>query len=173
MGGCVECLPRRRRDGEKGIPETETWLAEYGQRTRPVRFKVLYWLAVVAVIPATVGMLWSLPVPEEFGRISPVLNWGSAFLMAAVVYYFIISMPLAIGMLPLILGIAFLQIRLSQSGLALIGVSLALYLASLAGLYLGHFGVGGWRAVFRDIQLMMIAPLWLLSRLYLRLGIPF
>lgn len=172
-GRCVECQPRRRRDKETGIPESETWLAEYGQRAAPVRFRLLYWLAVVAVIPATVGILWSLPVPDEFLDISPVLNWGSAFLMAAVVYYFIISMPLAIGMLPLTLGVAFLQMWLARSGIGLLGASLALYLAGLGGLYLGHFGAGGWRAVFRDVQLMMIAPLWLLSRLYQRLGIPF
>ena len=50
------------------------------------------------VVIGTVGLLWSLPVPDRFYAISPLVNWGSLFLMAATVYYFIISVPLAIGM---------------------------------------------------------------------------
>ena len=52
-------------------------------------------------------------------------------------------------------------------------VFLPLFALSLAGLYLGHHGNGGLKAVFRDIQLMMIAPVWLLSNLYKRFGISY
>ena len=93
--------------------------------------------------------------------------------MAAVVYYFIISMPLAIGMLPFVFGIAAIQRWLVESPHSIGQVSVTLFLLSLAGLWLGHRGNGGIRAVFRDIQLMMIAPIWLLSNLYKRFGIPF
>ena len=93
--------------------------------------------------------------------------------MAAVVYYFIISMPLAIGMLPFVFGVAALQIWLAESPWSLVRVSTGLFALSIAGLYLGHRGNGGIQAVFRDIQLMMIAPIWLLSELYRRFGIPY
>jgi hypothetical protein len=121
----------------------------------------------------TVGLFWSLPVPAEFTRISPLLNWGSSFLMASVIYYFIISMPLAIGMLPFVLGIAAIQIWLSTSPHSLVRVSAVLFAISLGGLWLGHRGRGGLRAVISDIQLMMIAPAWMLSVLYRRIGIPY
>ena len=62
------------------------------------------------VVLGTVGLLWTLPIPDEFFEISPLLNWGTAFLMAAAVYYFIISVSLAIGMLPFILGVAGVQV---------------------------------------------------------------
>ncbi|VUX55377.1 conserved protein of unknown function [uncultured Woeseiaceae bacterium] len=124
------------------------------------------------LVLGTVGLLWSLPIPEEFVKISPVLNWGSAFLMVAVVYYFIISISLAIGMLPFVVGVTALQLWLVRSSFSLIGVSSGLFVASIVGLYLGHYRRGGIKAVFYDIQLMMIAPAWLLSNLYKRLGIP-
>lgn len=155
------------------MPETDRWLAEYGRNHEQISFAGIYWVAVLALIIGTVGMLWSLPVPVEFARISPVLNWGSSFLMAAVVYYFIISMPLAIGMLPFIFGVAAVETWLVDSEHSIVRVSTALFVLSLAGLYLGHRGNGGLRAVFRDIQLMMIAPVWLLSNLYRRFGIPY
>ena len=155
------------------MTETDRWLSDYGESHRDIRFAAIYWVAVLTLVLGTVGMLWSLPVPVEFARISPVLNWGSTFLMAAVVYYFIISMPLAIGMLPFIFGVAAVQVWLAESPYSLIRVSAGLFAASLIGLYLGQHASGGVRAVFRDIQLMMIAPAWLLSVLYRRFGIPY
>ena len=155
------------------MPETDRWLREYGERHADIRFGGIYWVAVLTLVIGTVGMLWSLPVPAEFARISPILNWGSSFLMASVVYYFIISMPLAIGMLPFIFGIAAIQIWLSESPHSLVRVSSTLFALSLAGLWLGQRETGGLRGVFHDIQLMMIAPAWLLSTLYRRFGIPY
>jgi uncharacterized membrane protein YGL010W len=153
--------------------ETDRWLDDYGASHRDIRNPGIYWLAVPLLVTATVGMLWSLPAPEEFRQISPLLNWGSVFLMAAVVYYFIISVSLAIGMLPFVFGICGLQLWLSHSEFGLVPVSAALFVGSIAGLFAGQIKNGGIRAVFQDIQMMMIGPVWILSRLYRRAGIPF
>ena len=155
------------------MSETDQWLNNYGENHRHVAVPVVYWVAVGTLVLATVGMLWSLPVPEEFVRISPVLNWGSAFLMVAVVYYFIISVSLAIGMLPVVFGISGITVWLERSQFEVAIVSAGLFVFSIAGLFAGRHANGGFRAVFEDIQMMMIAPVWLLSRLYSRLGIPF
>ena len=154
------------------VSETDRWLSDYGDSHAEIRNPGIYWLCVPVLVLGTVGMLWSLPVPAEFVRISPVLNWGSVFLMAAVVYYFIISIPLAIGMLPFVAGITAVQLWLVDSAWSLVGTSAGLFVISIAGLYLGHYKKGGIKAVFSDIQLMMIGPAWLLANLYKRLGIP-
>ncbi len=154
------------------MSETDRWLSDYGNSHADIGNPGIYWLCVPILVVGTVGMLWSLPVPTEFVRISPVLNWGSLFLVAAVVYYFIISIPLAIGMLPFVAGITAVQLWLVESPWSHVGISGGLTLLSIAGLYLGHYRTGGIRAVFSDIQLMMIGPAWLLANLYKRLGIP-
>lgn len=154
------------------MSEADSWLTDYGESHADVAYPGIYWLSVPLMLLATVGILWSLPVPGEFARISPVLNWGTVFLMAAVVYYFIISVPLAIGMLPFVAGIAAVQLWLVDSSLSLVRTSAVLFAASVAGLYIGQFRHGGIRAVINDIQLMIIAPAWLLANLYKRLGIP-
>jgi hypothetical protein len=94
------------------MQETDRWLIDYAENHVDIDFGGIYWVAVLTLVISTTGLLWSLPVPDEFAQISPVLNWGSTFLMAAVVYYFIISMPLAIGMLPFVFGVAAVQIWL-------------------------------------------------------------
>lgn len=154
------------------MAETDRWLADYGASHRNITHPPVYWLSVPVIVLGTVGLLWALPVPDEFLEISPILNWGTAFLLAAVVYYFIISLPLAFGMLPFIVCIVVFHVWLQLSPYSALRASMGLVVAGLIGLYLGHYRGGGLRAVLKDIQLMMIAPVWLLSRLYRRLGIP-
>ena len=79
------------------MADTDIWLAEFGERHRKVGNPGIYWVSMLLVLIGTVGVLWSLPVPGAFVDISPLLNWGSAFLMAAIIYYFIISIYWAIA----------------------------------------------------------------------------
>jgi len=154
------------------MAETDRWLRDYGASHRNITHAPVYWLSMLALIFGTVGLLWAIPVPEEFIEISPILNWGTAFLLATVVYYFIISLPLAIGMLPFIIIIVSFEVWLQWSPFSALRASAGLVVAGLIGLYLGHYRSAGLVGVARDVQLMMIAPVWLLSRLYGRLGIP-
>jgi len=155
------------------MTEIDGWLTRYEDSHCNLSYPVIYWAAVPMVVLGTVGLLWSMPVPGEFYDISPLLNWGSAFLMAAAVYYFIISVSLAIGMLPFLLAVAALQMWLLQSDYSLERVAASLLVAGIIGLWLGHRREGGFLPVVQDLQLMMIAPAWLLSLFYRRVGIPY
>lgn len=154
------------------MTDADQWLARYEREHRDVRYRPLYWLAAPMLVIGTVGLLWALPVPAGLTAISPLLNWGSLFLMAAMVYYFIISIPLAIGMLPIVFGIIAFETWLASSGERLPAVAAILTAVSIGGLYAGRFAGAGVHGVGRDIQLMMIAPVWMLSLVYRRLGIP-
>ncbi|GMR17275.1 MAG: DUF962 domain-containing protein [Gammaproteobacteria bacterium] len=155
------------------MSEIDRWLSDYGDSHRDICYPVLYWSAVPALVVGAVSLLWSLPAPLEFSAISPLLNWGSTFLMVALIYYFIISVSLAVGMLPFVFGLSALALWLERAVYPLHWLGGGLLLAGIAGLYAGQHANGGARAVLRDIQLMMIAPVWLLSNLYRRLGIPY
>ena len=155
------------------MSEIDNWLERYEQGHQDLTNPIVYWAAVPMVVLGTVGLLWSLPVPVQFFEISPLLNWGSAFLMATAIYYFIISLSLAIGMLPFLLGLAAIQLWLTDSPWPASGISIALLVAGTVGLCLGRRGPGVVRLVLRDYQLMMIGPLWLLSVIYKRFRVPF
>jgi len=155
------------------MSESDNWLLRYEQNHSDLNNPWVYWAAVPMVVAGTVGLLWSLPVPAEFHEISPLLNWGSAFLMAATIYYFIISLSIAIGMLPFLLGLAALQVWLTDSVYPALAISTGLAVAGTVGLAMGRRGAGGVRAVIEDLQLMMIGPAWLLSVIYRRFGIPY
>jgi hypothetical protein len=154
------------------MSESDDWLKRYGNTHSELASPLIFWAAVPLVVLGTVGLLWVLPVPDEFYAISPLLNWGSSFLMAAVVYYFIISVPLAIGMLPFVVGIAACQVWLDASEYSPLHVSAGFLLAGMIGLWSGHDRRWSIRPLMQDLQLMMIGPVWLLSVLYRRIGIP-
>mgnify|MGYP001811696322 FL=1 len=155
------------------MTETDGWLRRYEETHQNLTNPVIYWASVPMVVLGTVGLLWALPIPDEFFEISPLLNWGTVFLMATAVYYFIISVSLAIGMLPFVIGIAAINMWLVGSEFSHLYVSLGLLAAGIIGLWLGHRNGSGLRAVLQDLQFMMIGPAWLLSVLYRRIGIPF
>jgi len=46
-------------------------------------------------------------------------------------------------------------------------------IVAVMGLFAGQIPNGSSRQVLRDIQLVMIAPVWMLSNVYRRLGIPY
>lgn len=155
------------------MSEIDSWLERYERSHEDLHNPVVYWAAVPMLVLGTTGVLWYLPAPVEFQEISPLLNWGTAFLMATAVYYFIISLSLAIGMLPFLLGLAAVHSWLAQSPYPQLGVSIALLVAGTTGLALGRRGNGGPAAIVQDYQLMMIGPVWLLSVLYRRFRVPF
>ncbi len=152
------------------MSDRDGWLERFSVAERPM--PVVYWLAVVAAIVGTVGVLWSLPVPAEFYDISPLFNWGSAFLMVAAVYYFIISLSLAIGLLPFLIGLAAFQMWLAGASGDAFNISIGLVAVGLGGLWLGHRRRQGIAGVIGDLQYIMLAPAWLLSVVYRWLGIP-
>ncbi|MDH3613549.1 MAG: DUF962 domain-containing protein [Gammaproteobacteria bacterium] len=155
------------------MTEVDNWLTRYEETHRDLTYPAVYWAAVPMVVLGTVGLLWTLPIPDEFFAISPLLNWGTAFLMAATVYYFIISVSLAIGMLPFIVGLAGVHMWLAQSEFSPLRVSIGLLFAGIIGLWLGHRNQKSLWPIVHDLQLMMIGPAWILSVLYRRIGIPF
>jgi hypothetical protein len=154
------------------MTESDGWLQRFEKTQQDLTNRAVYWTALPMAVFGTVGLLWSLPVPDAFFAISPLLNWGTAFLMAAAVYYFIISVSLAIGMLPVVIGIAGFYLWLDRSGWNPLRLSIGLFVAGIIGLWLGRRGKSGIRPFFQDLQLIMIGPAWLLSVLFKRIGIP-
>ena len=80
------------------IKNVNAWLDEYGESHQNPVNKTIHWICVPLIALSLVGVLWDLPVPGAFEDISPAMNWGMLFLMAAIVYYFILSPRLAVGM---------------------------------------------------------------------------
>ncbi|HEU4654028.1 MAG TPA: Mpo1-like protein [Steroidobacteraceae bacterium] len=149
------------------------WLEEYGESHRNAANKKLHWICVPIIVVSLVGLLSCLPFPERWRGISPILNWGTLLLACGVVYYIVLSTKLAVGM---VLFVAL--VMLAIDGLARLPAPLwqtcsALFVLAWIGQFIGHHVEGKRPSFFKDVQFLMIGPLWLLSFIYRKLHIRF
>ena len=151
----------------------DQWLAEYGESHQHPTNKGLHWICVPVIVVSLTGLLWSLPVPHAFSAVSPWLNWGTLLLLAGVVYYLVLSRSLALGMLLFVTLVALAVKGLDVLPWSLGWVCLVLFVVAWIGQFIGHYYEGKRPSFFKDIQFLMIGPLWLLSFVYRKLRIPY
>ena len=153
------------------LRSVQSWLDEYGESHQNPTNKLIHWICVPVIVFSVVGLLWSLPVPEAFVRISPAMNWAVLFAMAAIVYYFILSASLAVGMVAVLAGMLGLAHWLSGFSTPLWAISVGIFVVAWIGQFIGHHIEGKKPSFFKDLLFLMIGPVWLLAFVYQRLGI--
>ena len=107
---------------------------------------------------------WCLP--------NPGVKWASLAVLAALIYCAVLSIRLSFGALPVLAAMLWLVEQLAAFGSPmLLGASGVLFVIALVGLFIGH-AIEGKRPFFlRDIQSLLIGPLWQLEDLYRRFGV--
>lgn len=158
-------------------PRTEdlsgTWLAAYDEGHTYGPNRVLHWICAPLFTAACIGLLSCIPVPETLTALSPALHWGTLFVMASIVYYFIMSTSLALGAIPFLAAtlaaIAWLE---ALAAPVLLCSSVTLLIAA-TGQLIGHRLERGSASLLRDLHYVAIAPIWVLAALYRKLGIPY
>lgn len=149
----------------------EAWLAEYGASHRHPINKILHWICVPPIVLSVLGFLVAIPLPAAVTALSPWLNVGTVVAALALLYYARLSAALALGMLPLIL-LTFLGIdALAQLAWPLWGSCLLIFVIAWIGQFIGHAIEGQRPSFFKDLQFLLIGPLWLLAFVYRAAGI--
>ncbi|MGA9855401.1 MAG: Mpo1-like protein [Gammaproteobacteria bacterium] len=147
----------------------QSWLDEYSESHQNPINKTLHWICVPLILLSLIGLLWSIPVPHAFAETSPLLNWGVLFLIAALLYYFALAWRLAVGMMLVVLMVIAIVYSVNRSPANLPMVSLGVFVIAWIGQFIGHKIEGRKPSFFRDIQFLLIGPVWLLAFLYRRL----
>ena len=127
------------------------WLDEYGASHRNATNELLHWICVPTIVMTVLGMLWSIPVPQAFAVISPWLNWATIVSVGWIAYYFLLSPSLGIGA----------------------AICLVVFVVAWIGQFVGHSIEGTRPSFFKDVQFLLIGPVWLVSHVYRRLGVSY
>ncbi|MEA5446737.1 Mpo1-like protein [Gammaproteobacteria bacterium AB-CW1] len=149
----------------------QDWLEAYGESHRHPVNKRIHWICVPLIVLSLIGLLWSIPVPEPLQAMAAPFNWASLFLLAAVLYYLLLSPALALGMLLFSILLLVVTWGLDQLPVPLWALALAIFVLAWIGQFIGHRIEGRSPSFFQDLQFLMIGPLWLLAHLYRALGI--
>jgi len=149
----------------------DRWLEDYGESHRNPVNKRIHWICVPVIVWCVLALLWSVPTTGAFHAL---LNWAALAVAVAVVYYAWLSIRLAAGAAVLLVALLYtigLTDRFGPRPLWLVGA--VLFAIAWIGQFVGHAIEGKRPSFFKDMQFLMIGPLWLLADLYRRLGIRF
>jgi uncharacterized membrane protein YGL010W len=152
----------------------DQWLNEYGESHHNPTNEALHWICVPVILWCVLGLLWTTPFPSGLRTALPWANWATVITLAAVIYYASLSVRLALGVLPLLLLMLWSIAALSRNTIAPLWlICVVLFVLAWIGQFVGHAIEGKRPSFFKDVQFLMIGPLWLLSNLYRRAGIRF
>lgn len=149
------------------------WLSEYGSSHENPTNKLLHWICVPPIVLSVMGLLWSAPVPAAFSAVSAWLNWATLAAAAAVVYYVVLSPSLALGVLGAFVVLLAITQWLAHLPWPLWLTSLAIFVVGWTGQFVGHAVEGRRPSFFKDLQFLLIGPLWLLAAVYRRFSVPY
>jgi uncharacterized membrane protein YGL010W len=148
------------------------WLAVYDRDHSHSANRLIHWVCGPAFLAGLLGILWNLPMPSAPATSLAAINWATLFAMASIVYYFIMSIALAVGALLFLAGVLAAIAWLEHIGAPLLMISSLIMFVAAIGQFIGHrLEAGG--SLSKDILYCVIAPVWALAALYRRLGIPY
>jgi uncharacterized membrane protein YGL010W len=147
------------------------WLGEYGESHANPTNKLLHWICVPLIVLAVMGLVWSIPVPDAFAARSPWINWATLLALVALIYYAALSPLLALGVAASYVVMFAVLRALETLAWPLWATCVAIFVAAWIGQFIGHAVEGKRPSFFKDVQFLMIGPLWLVAALYRRLGV--
>ena len=149
------------------------WNNEYALYHQNKLNKVIHWICIPLIMFSLFGLL-SLIEPFIF-----LINEGTykisilgIFIILALLYYLKLSKSLAIGMLLIsVLFLTIIDIISLYERKHLFIIYMSIFAVAWIGQFLGHKIEGKKPAFFKDLQFLLIGPLWLLSFIYNKLNI--
>lgn len=148
------------------------WLAEYSASHQNPVNKRIHWTAIPLIVMSLLGMVGQIPgFPFNIYG-----GWAFAVVVFMVAYYAILSLKLAIGAAIVLSVLLFLTVQIASiagSTTMAIIIFVAIFVGAWIIQFIGHEIEGKKPSFFKDIQFLMIGPLWLLADLYRRLGITY
>tara|TARA_B110000438_G_C15512636_1_gene520581 strand:- start:56 stop:520 length:465 start_codon:yes stop_codon:yes gene_type:complete len=146
------------------------WLDEYGDSHQNKINKFIHWICVPSITFTLLGLLSF--ISYDFKTFN--VDLASILIALAIIFYIRLSKTLAIGMLIFSAICIFILSNLKTMipGSSLINLYILIFIISWIGQFIGHKIEGKKPSFIKDIQFLLIGPLWLLSFIYKKINIP-
>ena len=137
--------------------EVDRLLAHYGESHQNPRNEHIHFVAIPLIMLSLLGLLWAA---------HPWLAIG--FVAASLVYYARLSLVFLVSMAILsAIGLALVH----AMGSLVLPLSAAIFTAAWIAQFIGHKIEGKKPSFFEDLQYLWVGPLFVLSKLFARLGV--
>lgn len=164
---------------KRAVSEIERLFIEYAHSHQNSTNLLIHWICVPLIAFSVLGLVWMIPFPHIswLGSMNGFVNWAS-FLIAFVVYYYLrLSPTLSYGMLFVVGIYSYFIVQLeyweAAGGWPVWAVCALIFIVSWVGQLIGHKIEGSKPLFLTDLKLLLIGPIWLLSKLYKKMKIPY
>lgn len=151
----------------------DQWFEEYGESHQNPINKSIHWICVPTIAACVIALFWELPTPALVHGI-PMLNWATLIVVFSLIFYLRLSLSLAAGMFIFSAVAVALIVAYQRFGPTPVWqVALAIFVLAWVGQFIGHSIEGKKPSFFKDLQFLLIGPIWLLGFIYRKIGIPY
>lgn len=148
----------------------DRFLGNYAEDHRNATNQLIHWICVPVIVWTVVALLWLIPVPPGIGR--PGL-WAALALVAAMGFYLRLSRPLAFALFVCFVALLAFTWWLHAliGGAALLWSAVAVFVLAWVAQFIGHRIEGKRPSFLTDLVYLLVGPLWLMSKLFRRVGL--
>ncbi len=140
----------------------DDWMNEYAKdHKNPINQKI-HLVCVPLILFSILGLLWNLQWPQNQG--SSLLNGATLFILASLIFYARLNFKYALAMAIFVFPMVLLMFYGSQSSHYTFSM-LVIFILAWIGQFIGHKIEGQKPSFFKDIQFLMIGPLWVVKKL--------
>jgi uncharacterized membrane protein YGL010W len=152
----------------------QTWLDEYGESHQNKVNKRIHWFCVPQIVWTIMAFIFVIPSPATFTEISPHLNWLTLSSLVAVVFYLRLSFSITIGMV-VFFALCYYSLILFETALPgyLLMFAVIYFVVLWALQFYGHEVEGKKPSFLKDVQFLMIGPIWLMSFIFQKVGLKY
>ncbi len=157
--------------------EIDILFDKYAESHQNPSNKIIHWICVPLIVFSIVGLVSAIPFPHIgfLGKYNMYINWFS-LLLAGTIYYYLKLSPILSYLMLFFFGLCYFFVvqleHLEKSGgPALWQVSLAIFVLSWIGQFIGHQIEGKKPSFLDDLKFLLIGPIWLLHFILKKLNI--
>ena len=151
------------------------WNNEYGKFHKNKVNKLIHWICVPLIMFTIFGLLSLTAFSYELNPGFIKFNFLNIFIILSLLFYLRLSVRIAIGMLLISILFYYGVIKINESlfftNFQLLILYTTIFILSWIGQFIGHKIEGKKPAFFKDLQFLLIGPIWLLSFIYNKFNI--
>ncbi|WP_026374741.1 DUF962 domain-containing protein [Aestuariibacter salexigens] len=133
-------------------------LNKYGESHQNKTNVLIHAIAVPSIYLVTIGLIWSIPVPEFIAQFD--VTWAHILAIPVLYYYFKLSGPIGAAMTLLTLASFGVIQLLVKFDISVWQFCLALFVVMWILQFVGHKIEGKKPSFFEDLTFLLVGPAW-------------
>ena len=155
------------------MSKVERLLGEYRESHQNETNQLIHNIFVPLIFLSAIGMLWDVKLPVELDFLgNEPLNVAMIVAVFVFAYYLSLSFVVSVGIMSITLA-GMVACYLYDGPISVWIISLVIFVLSWVMQFVGHKIEGKKPSFFKDLEFFLVGPMWVLTKLYNKLGIKY